>query len=34
MADRADHVVRIDSSHSPMLSVPDELAAILARVAA
>lgn len=33
MAARADHVVRIASGHQPMTSVPDELAAILDRVA-
>jgi len=29
MAERADHVLRIDASHTPMLSRPDELAAVL-----
>lgn len=29
MAQRADHVVRLPSSHCPMLSMPDELTAII-----
>lgn len=33
MAQQADHIVRLASSHSPMWSVPDKLAAILDGVA-
>lgn len=32
MAAAADHVERLASSHQPMVSMPDELAAILARI--
>jgi pimeloyl-ACP methyl ester carboxylesterase len=34
MAERADHVVALDGSHSPMLAQPDVVAGILAGIAA
>jgi hypothetical protein len=32
MAARADHIERLASSHQPMASMPDQLAAVLGRV--